>query len=126
MSAGSAEASTSWASADGVEAGPARADTYLLVVNPGEVDTTVRVTILPEDGGATVSRDLAVPAMRRATAVLHELFPETVGTRFGFVVESLDGWAAPVVVETSLYWTGPMGGWACGMSATAAPLAWLR
>ncbi|MBL8144441.1 MAG: tandem-95 repeat protein [Acidobacteria bacterium] len=126
VSAGSAEASTSWASADGVEAGPARADTYLLVVNPGEVDTTVRVTILPEDGGATVSRDLAVPAMRRATAVLHELFPETVGTRFGFVVESLDGWAAPVVVETSLYWTGPMGGWACGMSATAAPLAWLR
>ena len=58
-----------------------------------------------------------MPARRRGTFVLHDIFPASLGHCFGVMVESVGGTPTGIVVETSLYWGVVAGQWRDGMSA---------
>jgi hypothetical protein len=104
--------STRWFLAEG-RTGPFF-DEFILLANPADVDASVRVTYLLDDG-RTYTRTLAAPAAARTTLwVDHERIPGVPGEPLADValsatVESLNG--VPLMVERAMWWPGDGAAW---------------
>lgn len=107
---------TLWVLAEGEVGGPRRAETYILVANPGRspVDVTLRAL---REGGAPLVAWRSLGAGQRLTVSAAE-FGLADGERVGFVVES----SAPVAVERSMYWSTPQRFWSAGTNETGTLL----
>ena len=117
-SSGVSQLGTAYAIGDGVAGGAHGAATYVLIANPGQTATRVRVTVAFEDGTAPTSGDFDVAANGRLTLDIGSTFPIADGKRFSARVESLD--ATPIVVEQSMYWQFGTGTWKTGVSLPAS------
>lgn len=123
-----ANPNSSAALADGEQGGPRNVQTYILVANTSPSAGRVRVTLMLEDG-TSVAREVDVAANSRTTvwtggtteAASSPFGGLTAGKRFGALVESLDvnGQAASIVVERSLYWDCGGVWWAAGSNSLA-------
>jgi hypothetical protein len=86
----------------------------------------VTVSVLFDDGTATVTRTFAVTATSRFNVDVGAEFPEAWGKRFGVVVESVPTTtdaAAQIVVEGARYHNDAAGVvWAAGANALATRL----
>src|SRR5207248_5814515 len=84
---------------------------WLLVQNPNDKPTAIKVTFFPEDGNVSVQRYTVGPRSR------FSLYTNAVlpGSTFGMRVEADDS----VVVERSVYFAGGRG----GFSSTGVPSA---
>jgi hypothetical protein len=126
--AGATATATRWAFADGGIAGPREVRTYVLIANPGVVDATVRITLLPDQALSTplTPQTIPVPAGSRFTYdVWANVFIPGAGNgerRFGVLVESLAPASAPIVVERAIYWTSGGVPFEAGLGALAVPL----
>ena len=126
--AGATTTATRWALADGSIAGPRDVRTYVLIANPGVVDATVRITLLPDQALFTplTPQTVSVPAGSRFTYdVWANVFIPGAGNgerRFGVLVESLAPASAPIVVERAIYWTSGGVPFEAGLGALAVPL----
>ena len=104
--------STRWFLAEG-RTGPFF-DEFILMANPTDVDASVRVTYLLDDG-TTFVRTLAAPASSRTSIwVDHETIPGVAGEPLADValsatVESLNG--VPLMVERAMWWPGDGSTW---------------
>ena len=112
-SAGTQLSGTKWGVADGEVAGPLATETYLLIANTSNVDGTLRVTIIYEDG-TTSELTRTVKANSRTNVAVGVEVPGAANRRFGAIVESLGPNPAQIVVERSMY--NDAGGirWAAG------------
>jgi len=125
---GATATATRWAFADGSIAGPREVRTYVLIANPGVVDATVRITLLPDQALSTplVPQTVSVPAGSRFTyEVWSNVSIPGTGSgerRFGALVESLAPASAPIVVERATYWTSLGVPFEAGLAALAVPL----
>jgi hypothetical protein len=99
LSSGTDAPRTFWLFAEGATGGAWGAQTYLLLANPGAIDSVVTVTYL-RGVGHPVERSYVVPARQRLTVAVQD-DPGLVQAEFGMVVTSTQ----PVVAERSLYWT---------------------
>jgi hypothetical protein len=116
-SAGLVEAGARWAIADGEEGGARDARTYILVANTSDATADVAITLLRENGGREV-RSFSVPARRRLTIPIREVFgASTSAGRFGALLEGTGPGAAGLAVERATYWNAPGLAWAGGTSA---------
>ncbi len=126
-SRGAIETGEKWGLAAGEVGGPLGIETYVLVANTSAIDAAVRVTVVFEDG-TTVDHTYAVPASSRFNVPVRDFFPETVGRRFGVVVESLPttSGTAQIVVERASYNDAVIAGqshrWAAGANAFGTKL----
>ncbi len=118
-SAGETTTGTRWAIAEGEVGGPRAIETYVLIANASAFAGQVRATVLFEDGSAPVSKTFTVGANSRFNVVPHADFPETVGKRFGMIVESLGGQPIQTVVERAMYSNAHGVRWAAGTNALA-------
>lgn len=84
-------------------------DTYLLIANPTDRATQVRVTYLTEFHGAIVRQHVVGPRARYTIYVEGEA-PELASTGMAMVVEA----EVPVVAERSVYWVSEDGAWIDG------------
>lgn len=116
-SAASTATASRWVMADGQAS--ASAWTFVLVANTGSEATNVRFTLLGADGRGR-SVDAQVAAQQRFSIDVAGTFPEALDTRFGLLVESLDG--APLVVERATYRDGAGIHWAAGTNSLGTPL----
>jgi hypothetical protein len=114
-SPGATATATQWAAADGEVA--SGIDTYVLLANTGAAAGLVRVSLLFEDGGASVSRDFLVAANSRFNVNVAAEFPPAAGRRFGILVLSLSG--VPLVVERAAYSNAGGVVWAAGANSLA-------
>jgi hypothetical protein len=124
---GATQTGTVWALGSGEVTGPpTSAATYVLVANTSTWDATVTVSVLFDDGTATVTRTFAVTATSRFNVDVGAEFPEAWGKRFGVVVESVPTTtdaAAQIVVEGARYHNDAAGVvWAAGANALATRL----
>jgi hypothetical protein len=110
-----------WALAEGEVGGALNAETYVLVANTSPFSATAQVTVFLEGGGA-VSRAFHVAASSRFNVSVKDEFPETIGRRFGAIVESLGGVPAQLVVERAMYSDAGGVHWAAGTDALATRL----
>jgi len=78
-------------------------ETYILIQNPTDAPTTVRVSYLLEQGG-TIEREHIVGALERYTIVAGALDEVGIDQAFSTVINS----DLPVIVERSMYF--PLGG----------------
>ncbi len=125
--AGALGTATRWAFADGGVNFSPTVRTFILIANPGAVDASVRVTLLPDETTIGPMVDtVTVPAGSRFT---FDVLARVTATgdprqehRFGALVESVGATPAPIVVERATYWD--VGGvvWEAGMGALAVPL----
>jgi hypothetical protein len=108
---------TLWVLAEGEWGGPSRAESYVLVANPGAVAATVTLTALREYGRPPVTLTRTVGPLSRLTVSAGEL---GLGDyeRLGWVVES----TAPVAVERSMYWDAGGRRWSAGTNETGTLL----
>jgi type 1 glutamine amidotransferase len=121
---------TAWAVADGITGGPDNARTYLLVAsgNSATVDS-LRVTLC-RDAGPPIARVFpdALAPNGRLTIDIGVAFPEIVGERVGFILESMgqsSGGAVtpmPIVVERAMYNDAAGVFWAAGSNLVATRL----
>ena len=100
--AGSIEAGTRWALAEGEDGGPHGTDTYILFANTSTFAGQVRVTLFFEDG-TSAERTFPVAATSRANAWIKADFPQAIGRRFSALVESIGDTPASIVVERAMY-----------------------
>lgn len=119
-SAGSTNTGLRWALAEGEEGGPHDAETFILVANVSSFASTVRVTLLFEDGTNSV-RTFVVPATSRFNVQVGYAFPEAAGRRFGALVEAV-GTPAELVVERAMYSNSGGVHWAAGTNALGTRL----
>jgi hypothetical protein len=101
--------------------GPANAESWLLVANPGDTPTTVRITLLFDDGRLPVIADYPVAARSRFTIAVVEWHPETADSSFGAVIEQL-GEPTGIIVESAVYQDSGGVVWAAGRGGMAAPI----
>jgi len=120
-SAGATTTGPRWAFADGAVGGGRDAETYVLLVNTGMAQATVRVSLLLDGLSPLVSRTFDVEALSRFTVAVAAEFPSVRHRRFGALVEGL-GTPAPLVVERSVYWNAGGMTWAAGTNVVAT--AW--
>jgi hypothetical protein len=107
---------TVWVLAEGEWGGPRRADTFVLVANPGAVAADVTLRVLRE-GRPPVELKRWVAAGQRHTVNAAE-FGLADGERFGVVVES----TTPIAVERSMYWSTSSRHWSAGSNEAATRL----
>ena len=110
-----------WASAEGEVGGTANVATYVLLSNTSAFEGSVRVTVRFEDG-TNATRTFPVAATSRFNVDMRAEFPESVGKRFGVVVESLGTTPAQLVVERAMYSDANGVTWAAGSNALATRL----
>jgi subtilisin-like proprotein convertase family protein len=113
------QARTKWLFAEGAQG---FFNTYVLLVNPNPVPTTVTVTFLPEQAGGPVVRTYQMPATSRLVVDANDV-PELAFHSFGIVVEATQ----PIVTERAMYFgTSPSMFFAGGHASTAAadPSSW--
>jgi hypothetical protein len=126
-SRGAVETGEKWGLADGAVGGPLGLETYVLVANTSSFQASVQVTLVFEDG-TSAEQTYAVPASSRFNVPVGVFFPETAGTRFGIVVESLSTahGTAQIVVERASYNDAMLDGqtvqWAAGANAFGTKL----
>ncbi len=97
--AGATAASTTWFFAEGSSVqSPLATDTFLLLENPQQVDTTVKMTLFAENGTQVVQQ-IAMPSNSRRTIFLNDFMPNS---SFGFRVDSTQ----PIIAERSQFF-GP-------------------
>ena len=102
--AGAVTTGEAWALAEGeVSGAPFFTDTFVLVANTGSASGTVRVTLVFEDGTASVAREFPIAGSARLDVMVSAEFPEAVGKRFGATVESVGAARLPLVVERAMY-----------------------
>jgi hypothetical protein len=111
--------SMKWGLAEGRVGTPFQFHTYILLGNPGDDPSQVRVTFL-KVGGGTIIKNFNVAAHSRFNVDVNTAVPELVDAEFGAVVEVLTG--SPIIVERSLY--NASGGllFAAGTNTTAVHL----
>jgi hypothetical protein len=114
-SAGVSTPGTQWALAEGRVGGPEQYQTYLLLVNAGTTDATVRIRFMPE-GGTFFDREVLVPMLSRVTFPTGPgtSVPELENTSFAAYIESTH----PIAIERSMYWNANGQLWAAGTSAS--------
>ncbi len=106
-SAGIAATGTTWGLAEGELGGARGFQTYVLIANPSAGAASVRLRFMVENGTSFVSPAFTVPANSRVTRSASEFMGAgqlVNGSRFGVLVESLNG--APLAVEHAIYWNG--------------------
>jgi hypothetical protein len=114
---------TSWGLAEGrvgdVE-GFSGAQTYILLANPGSVETVVSITFLRDNGAAPVVKSFTVPPMQRFNVTVGPGtdVPELANEHFGAMITS----DHPIAVERAVYWNANGQIWAAGTNATATKL----
>jgi hypothetical protein len=118
-SAGSVSGATNWAFADGMVGGPNSAQTYLLLANPSDTDAQVRVSMVYEDGEATVTTR-SISAGARETVWVNGVAGIIAGRHFWMRVDSTNG--VPVVAERSTYSDAAGEPWTAGSSLVGTPL----
>lgn len=112
-SSGSADPSTSWYFGEGATGD--FWDTFLLLANPGTVETTATVRFqLPN--GESFTKDYPVPANRRVTVVVEGEDDRLAATPVAMTVTS----ERPLVAERAMWWPGPHVGEAWWSEAHAA------
>lgn len=121
-SPGETATGTRWALAEGETGGPRETETYVLIANTSPFPGTARVTVLFEDGTAPVTRDFPLLANSRSNVAPAGDFPETIGKRFGMLVESVGATPAQIVVERAMYSNAQGVRWAAGTNALATRL----
>jgi hypothetical protein len=120
---GSPATATRWAFAEGAVLGPPTStETYYLIANTGSETARVRVTLLFDDGGASVSKEYDVLPHSRFNVVVRDEFPSALNRGFGAVVESLAPALAPIVVERAMYNDAGGVDWRAGSDALGTPL----
>jgi len=87
---------TSWYFADASTL--AGTDSWLVILNPGNVDATIQTRMFG-DNGAAGDRTYVVPAQSRRAVFLNQELP--LGSRFGLLISS----DVPVAAERTEYWT---------------------
>ncbi len=120
-SPGATAVGTRWASAEGEVGGSANIATYVLLSNTSGFAGSARVTVHFEDG-TTVVRTFPIAATSRFNVDVGTEFPESIGKRFGVVVESLGVTPAQLVVERAMYSDAGGVTWAAGSNALATRL----
>ena len=116
---------TRWALAGG-QTGSANGTTWLtyaLIANTSPFAGQAQVTIYTETG-YTETRTVSLPAQSRTNVSFADLFPASMNTRFGAVVQSVGSPTPPqIVVERSMY--ANTGGllWSAGTALVATRLA---
>lgn len=118
---GLTETGTSWVLAEGRVGTSAGYETYILLANPSQLDASVRVTFLREQGTA-LQRTLTVPAESRKNIIVVSDAavtdaPGLSNERFGAIVEVLNG--VGIAVERAMYWNSAGVAWAAGTNAVA-------
>lgn len=113
---GLSQLGTLWVLAEGEWGGERRADTFVLIANPGQETAEVSVRALRE-GRPPIELRRAVTAGQRHTVNAAE-FGLLDGERFGIVVES----SAPIAVERSMYWSTPTRHWSAGSNEVGTRL----
>lgn len=106
----------SWVLAEGEWGGSRRADTFVLVANPGDVAADVTLRVLRE-GRSPIELHRWVAAGQRHTVNAAE-FGLADGERFGVAVES----STPIAVERSMYWSTPARHWSAGSNEAGTRL----
>jgi hypothetical protein len=126
-SRGAVETGEKWGLAAGEVGGPLGLETYVLLANTSTFGAIVQFTVVFEDG-STVVRTYPVAAASRFNVPMGPFVPETVGKRFGVVVESLPtaNGTAQIVVERASYNDATIDGqrvaWAAGANAFGTKL----
>jgi hypothetical protein len=110
-----------WASAEGEVGGSANVATYVLLSNTSAFAGSAQVTVRFEDGTSAV-RTFPLAATSRFNVDMRAEFPESVGKRFGVIVESLGATPAQLVVERAMYSDAGGVTWAAGSNALATRL----
>ncbi len=100
-------------------------ETYILLTNPTNTATRVRVTFLRQGNRAPIVSEQLLEANARAnadmTALLNAPDYDPAGERFGAIVESLDN--VGIAVERAMYFTThPNQFWNGGTNATAVKI----
>lgn len=108
---------TRWVLAEGEWGGTRRAETFVLLANPGQAPAEVRVRALREGDRAPREVRHTVAPGRRLTVSAGE-FGLADGERCGFLVES----SSPIAVERSMYWSTPTRFWSAGTNETGTLL----
>jgi hypothetical protein len=93
---------TSWFLAEGATG--SFFDTFVLVANPGDLDTTVTMTYLPASG-IPIVKTHPLAAHQRLTVNIADEDPTLASAAVGTQISATQ----PVVVERSVYW--PHGNW---------------
>ena len=120
-SAGAIETGTAWALADGEVGGASGHETYILIANTSATVGQARVTLMFEDG-TTATRTIPLAPTSRTNIAAAIDFPESIGRRFGTLVESLGASPAALVVERAMYGNASGVTWAAGTNALATRL----
>jgi uncharacterized repeat protein (TIGR01451 family) len=121
-SPGEVTTGTRWAMAEGEVGGARDTETYVLIANTSPFAGTARVTVLFEDGTSPLTRDFSLNANSRSNVAPAADFPETIGKRFGMLVESVGATPAQIVVERAMYSDSGGVNWAAGTNALATKL----
>ncbi|MCL4849237.1 MAG: IPT/TIG domain-containing protein [Acidobacteria bacterium] len=121
-SPGTTSTGTKWALAEGEEGGERDRTTYILVANTSPTLGQVKVTLLYEDG-TNEDRTFQVPGNSRFNVWTRGEFPNSLGRRFGAIVESVGSNPAQIVVERAMYWNALGQVWAAGTNAVATLLS---
>ena len=110
-----------WGVSGLVAGGPAHAEPWLLIANPTETSTTIRMTLLFDDGRPAVIAEYPVAAQSRFTIAVGQWHPETANASFGAVIEQL-GEPTGIIVESAVYQDSGGVVWAAGRGGMAAPI----
>jgi uncharacterized repeat protein (TIGR03803 family) len=118
-SPGSTTTATRWVVAGAEVGGPAGAQTYVLIANPGATAGRVRVSSMTA-AGKRYNGEIDLPAKSRTNVPFPPPYNTTAA--FGVLIESIGAPPVPIVVERATY-SSPGGvTWAAGGNALAAPL----
>ncbi len=108
-----------WALAEGEVGGTRSVQTYILIANRGGADTAT-VTLLYEDG-TSEAKQFPLAASSRTNVAVAADFPNSVGKRFGAMIEAASP-AAQIAVERAMYSNAGGIVWAAGTNAVATKL----
>ena len=120
-SPGSTFVAPRWGVSGLLAGGAANAEPWILVSNPATTSTTVRMTLLFQDGRPAIVADYPVGAQSRFTIDVATWHPEAADAAFGAVIEQL-GEPTGIVVESAVYRDSGGVVWAAGRGGTATPI----
>jgi hypothetical protein len=112
---------TRWGLADGEIGGAGHTQTYVLIANTSAYEGSAKVTLLFEDGTST-AQTVPLQASSRVNVAVGVVFPESIGKRFGIIVDSLGATPAQIVVERAMYSDANGVTWAAGTDVLATKL----
>jgi YVTN family beta-propeller protein/autotransporter-associated beta strand protein len=117
---GLTETARRWGLAEGRVGGTDAAQTYILLANPGAVESDVRISFLRVDGSVLVKRFVVPPTSRFNVAVAgsDSQVPELADESFGAIIDATE----PIAVERAMYGNVGNAVWAAGTNATATRL----